>query len=504
MANINLRFLGTKKVNLRWLSRGDIWNVVNLKPNQILKLPDDQRTKIMAMGKFEDVSLSLTPDKYISIITSRVRGVVGEDGILNVADIDDISPEDIHRHSNKGQLDQVTDGDHDVRVDNPHDVGASNIVAETPTGKFLKDDGTWDTAGGGTPAGADKTVQFNDNGSFGSVANMTFDGTDITIANGTDLIPLGSLAQSVKIGSGATAGYQSTAIGHGATATADEAYSGAIAIGYQSESSYSSLALGISAYAKDFHSVSIGLNAKVKSGAYESTVIGHNATADSYNNVSIGSNTRCYSYDGVALGNSAKVKASAYNSIAIGNADADAHSTVAIGGGSYAKSSSSVALGVTAKVETGSPYSVSLGNNTRTDSSCTNSTAVGAGASVATPYGTALGSEAQVTSAGTLGTAVGRGARVDQANGIALGYGANTDAANQLIISRTTTITNVKFGTGYHAVTFANPLTLDITTAGSHACGSDEVTGASTTPNGTIKVTIDGTDHWLLTSATQD
>jgi len=51
---------------------------------------------------------------------------------LTVADIKD-AVDKKHEHSNKGQLDLVTDGDHDVRTDNPHsvdksDVGLSNVT----------------------------------------------------------------------------------------------------------------------------------------------------------------------------------------------------------------------------------------------------------------------------------------------------------------------------------------------------------------------------------------
>ena len=45
---------------------------------------------------------------------------------------------------------------------------------------------------------------------------------------------------------------------------------------------------------------------------------------------------------------------------------------------------------------------------------------------------------------------------------------------------------------------------MDLVSTGNHIAASDEVTGTSTTPNGTIKVIIDGNTHWLLTSATQN
>ncbi len=43
-------------------------------------------------------------------------------------------------------------------------------------------------SGGGTPGGSDTQVQFNDDGDFGGSANLTFDGTDLSLAEDSKLI----------------------------------------------------------------------------------------------------------------------------------------------------------------------------------------------------------------------------------------------------------------------------------------------------------------------------
>jgi hypothetical protein len=38
---------------------------------------------------------------------------------------------ELHSHANQAQLDLVTDGDHDVRTDNPHATSIANLVSGT-------------------------------------------------------------------------------------------------------------------------------------------------------------------------------------------------------------------------------------------------------------------------------------------------------------------------------------------------------------------------------------
>lgn len=56
-------------------------------------------------------------------------------------------------------------------------LGGVPVSSAGDQGKFLRADGTWQTVsgGGGTPGGANTNVQFNDNGSFGGTAGLTWD-----------------------------------------------------------------------------------------------------------------------------------------------------------------------------------------------------------------------------------------------------------------------------------------------------------------------------------------
>ena len=62
-------------------------------------------------------------------------------------------------------------------------------ITGTPDGsKYLRDDGTWQTVsgGGGTPAGSDTEIQFNNSGAFGSSTNLTWDGATFTASGDID------------------------------------------------------------------------------------------------------------------------------------------------------------------------------------------------------------------------------------------------------------------------------------------------------------------------------
>lgn len=88
--------------------------------------------------------------------TDKVSSVAGKTGavILNAADITDFDTEvsnntdvaqnttDRHTHSNKTQLDLVTDGDHDVRTDNPHSTSIDQVTPTTTKGDIIVENGT--------------------------------------------------------------------------------------------------------------------------------------------------------------------------------------------------------------------------------------------------------------------------------------------------------------------------------------------------------------------------
>jgi len=60
--------------------------------------------------------------------TGRLQKVLKDDYIKAIDDIADVISKE-HEHSNKTELDKVTDGDHDIRIDNPHDtdIGEGHI-----------------------------------------------------------------------------------------------------------------------------------------------------------------------------------------------------------------------------------------------------------------------------------------------------------------------------------------------------------------------------------------
>ena len=80
--------------------------------------------------------------------------------------------------------------------------GTSTVITNLlPTqtgnaGKFLKTDGSalsWDTAGGGTPGGADTQVQYNSAGTFAGSSGFTFNGTNsVTIGTSSGTLRLTS------------------------------------------------------------------------------------------------------------------------------------------------------------------------------------------------------------------------------------------------------------------------------------------------------------------------
>lgn len=107
--------------------------------------------------------------------------------------------------------------------------GAAGLVPQPLIGdesRFLRGDGTWQTAGGGggSPGGANTTIQYNNVGVFGGVSGATSDGTNITFGlanlratrprfitsiddtNGNEVIGLVSVASAVNEVSVANAG----------------------------------------------------------------------------------------------------------------------------------------------------------------------------------------------------------------------------------------------------------------------------------------------------------
>lgn len=99
----------------------------------------------------------------------------------------------------------TTNGVEKVRINSAGDVGIGvtspgakldvagqiKISGGSPgAGKVLTSDAsglaTWQTAGGGTPAGSNTQVQYNNSGAFGASSNFTYDGTTLNATTGLD------------------------------------------------------------------------------------------------------------------------------------------------------------------------------------------------------------------------------------------------------------------------------------------------------------------------------
>lgn len=170
--------------------------------------------------------------------------------------------------------------------------GTAGLVpapATTDAGKFLKADGTWDTAGGGGPTVVQTTgTSTTDVMSQNSVSSMIFadPGTDIKIKIGAGA-SVSSQNYNMAIGGNADAnGVQSTAVGYNAKAQAN-----GIAVGYNAQagttiSQTNTVAIGESTYGGGDHGVAIGASANAINSY--STAVGSSTRARSERSVAIG------------------------------------------------------------------------------------------------------------------------------------------------------------------------------------------------------------------------
>ena len=189
----------------------------------------------------------------------------------------------------------------------------------------------WAAAAGGSAAGSDTYVQFNDGGSsFGGESEFTYAkagsgilkvGTIVT--NDADAARIGA----VSIGSGATVdGDYSVAIGDRAKVEGGGGGT-AVAIGSRADAYDASVAIGCTATANT-HVYSIAIGNEADANARYATAVGKSAHAGT-ESVAMGINADAsYSY-GVAIGKAAKMKAT--HGVAIGY-EAEAYdSAVAVG-----------------------------------------------------------------------------------------------------------------------------------------------------------------------------
>ena len=166
--------------------------------------------------------------------------------------------------------------------------GTAGLVpapAVTDVDKFLKSDGTWDTAGGGSSVTVVQTTGTSqtDVMSQNAVSSMVF------ADPGTNT--------KIKIGSGASVSAQNynMAIGYNANANGLSA----VAIGYGSGARANSTAIGAQAQAGTAtahnSSVAIGYNAQAK--ALGAIAIGRDSSATSQGEINIGSSNTSYGYN---------------------------------------------------------------------------------------------------------------------------------------------------------------------------------------------------------------
>lgn len=177
--------------------------------------------------------------------------------------------------------------------------------ATTDADKFLKSDGTWDDAGGGT---------------LYSGLGQNTDGAMTQKAVTDTLFADGATATNIRIGASATT--------NGRTG------------------------------------VVIGPNSKITSGGANSVAIGNSSQGDDNNTIAIGYNAYAKS-SSIAIGNQARTSSNSSNMIAIGGMNgttpqASGGDTVALGYRAQASNYGSVALGVGSK--TGRTYEVAVGN----------------------------------------------------------------------------------------------------------------------------------------------
>lgn len=259
-------------------------------------------------------------------------------------------------------------------------VGTAGLVpapATTDAGKFLKADGTWDDAGGGTLY---TTYGQNIDGAMTQKAttDLVFVGGDHTKINigdngitaGNNCIVIGSedsgysvtgADDQIIIGHNATTSYKdSLLIGHNTEAKGQSS----VVVGGTGVAKYGSVRVGHAevAYKVDTgeKSVSIGYNSRV-AGSY-SVGIGATVNGSGSENVIIGDGADTSGYNnGVAIGYSSK-NSGGNDAVAIGHgANAKASKSIAIGSNSAANAANSISIG--SATGNGAQYSIEIGSS---------------------------------------------------------------------------------------------------------------------------------------------
>ena len=179
-------------------------------------------------------------------------------------------------------------------------IAGSNITAERHGNKVTIASTASGTGSATTPGGSDTQVQFNDSGSFGGDAGLTYNKTTNVLTINT--IPFGK-----------GTGTDSVQIGPSATAVGDYTY-----------------ALGETANAVGYGAVAIGAGAAATNATGESVAIGLNSTSSSLRGVRIGASGTVSGEQAVGIGYASNV--SGFGGLAIGaDTTANANYAIAIG-----------------------------------------------------------------------------------------------------------------------------------------------------------------------------
>ena len=317
------------------------------------------------------------------------------------------------------QTSASTGGEQDLELDVEGDIGAVNYCDEDGNNCF-----TAASVGGagGTPAGSDLQIQFNDNGSFGAATNFVYTSAGDFIVGSYQLDDTGTGSEDYRMFFDVSKGAFRSGGGNGNQW--DDANVG----------DYSAV-LGYNTIASGEASVAVG---------HTSTASGSSAFAAGYANTASGNNS-------VAMGRG--VTASGGESVAMG------YGTVASGGtsvalGSYTTASWNSAFAVGASTTASGGYSTAMGNE---------ATASG-NYSMAIGLGDATTTAPEVSGASSLGIFMGDQDSVDlaQANTMAImggqvGIGTVTPTGNlDIITTDNNTDSILRIGSGVDNSNTAN------------------------------------------------
>ena len=155
-------------------------------------ITDAERTKLAGIAEGAEANAVDSVNGATGVVVLDT-GDIAENGNLYFTEARANAASDVvantvarHTHSNKAQLDLVTDGDHDVRIDNPHGVTAVQVGALTDApsdgNQYARQDGAWQVVVGGVES------VFGRTGAVVATTNdYTWDQIDKTVSSLADL-----------------------------------------------------------------------------------------------------------------------------------------------------------------------------------------------------------------------------------------------------------------------------------------------------------------------------